>query len=202
MPKKTLDIDDLLKPLDHPNLIPGIYNYCNRRCERCPFTERCLLFLDLQGDEALQSRDALDRARDSLHQTSALMEAWCEREGIDFAEIQRDAHSQEVAEELRKIGQARADPLQRAAETYAHAAWKVVEAVNRAAPLTRWPVEVDDAIDTIAARRQLLLPVGDNYFCRRRVSKGVSPTTWRLSVVVVGRSVAVLDVSAGAPAGA
>ena len=32
MPKKTLDIDDLLKPLDNPNLIPGIYNYCNRRC--------------------------------------------------------------------------------------------------------------------------------------------------------------------------
>ena len=51
---------------------------------------------------------------------------------------------------------------------------------------------------------------GVNYFCRlattisagRRVSKGVSPTTWRHSVVVVGRSVAVKDVSAGAPAGA
>jgi hypothetical protein len=42
----------------------------------------------------------------------------------------------------------------------------------------------------------------DNYFCRRRVSKGVSPTTWRHSVIVVGRSVAVSDVSAEAPAGA
>jgi hypothetical protein len=29
------------------------------------------------------------------------------------------------------------------------------------------------------ARRQLLLPVADNYFCRRRISKGVSPTTGR-----------------------
>jgi hypothetical protein len=53
-----------------------------------------------------------------------------------------------------------------------------------------------------SARRQLLSPVGDNYFCRRRVSKGESPTTRRPSVVVVGRSVAVKDVSAGAPAGA
>src|SRR6266852_52507 len=52
------------------------------------------------------------------------------------------------------------------------------------------------------ARSQLLLPVSDDYFCRRRVSKGASPTTWRRSVVVVGRSVAVEDVSAGAPAGA
>lgn len=29
----------------------------------------------------------------------------------------------------------------------------------------------------VGARRQLLLPVSDNYFCRRRVSKGVSATT-------------------------
>lgn len=41
------------------------------------------------------------------------------------------------------------------------------------------------------ARRQLLLPVNDNYFCRRRVSKGASPTTWRRSVRVIGRLVAV-----------
>jgi hypothetical protein len=32
------------------------------------------------------------------------------------------------------------------------------------------------------ARRQLLLPVSDNYFCRRRGSKGVSPTTGQDSV--------------------
>ena len=51
------------------------------------------------------------------------------------------------------------------------------------------------------ARRQLFLPVGDNYFCRRKVSKGVLPTTWQRSVVVVGRSVAVKR-SAGAPTGA
>ena len=64
------------------------------------------------------------------------------------------------------------------------------------------PCHVRTGKETSYARRQLLLPVSDNYFCRRRVSKGVSPTTWRHSVVVVGRSVAVKDVSAGAPAGA
>jgi hypothetical protein len=53
-----------------------------------------------------------------------------------------------------------------------------------------------------SARSQLLLPVADNYFCRRRVSKGVLPTTWPHSVVVVGRLVAVKYVSAGAPVGA
>ncbi len=24
------------------NFIPGIYNYCDRWCERCPFTDRCM----------------------------------------------------------------------------------------------------------------------------------------------------------------
>jgi hypothetical protein len=52
------------------------------------------------------------------------------------------------------------------------------------------------------ARRQLLLPVSDNYFCRRRGSKGVMPTTWHRSVVVVGRLVAGENGSAGAPIGA
>ena len=66
---------------------------------------------------------------------------------------------------------------------------------------TSMPLKLS-AVDRDHARRQLLLPVSDNYFCRRRVGKGVTPTTWRLSVVVVGRSVAVKDVSAGAPAGA
>jgi hypothetical protein len=28
--------------------IPGIYNYCDRWCERCPFTARCRLFADEQ----------------------------------------------------------------------------------------------------------------------------------------------------------
>jgi hypothetical protein len=27
-----------------PDLIPGIYNYCDRWCERCPLTSRCLVY--------------------------------------------------------------------------------------------------------------------------------------------------------------
>jgi hypothetical protein len=42
------------------------------------------------------------------------------------------------------------------------------------------------------ARRQLLLPVSDNYFCRCRGSKRIPPTTWRDSVTK-GRLVAGSD---------
>ena len=72
--------------------------------------------------------------------------------------------------------------------------------MNRTPRVTVVPLE-DAGITPDPARRQLFLPVGDNYFCRRKVSKGVLPTTWQRSVVVVGRSVAVKR-SAGAPTGA
>jgi hypothetical protein len=67
----------------------------------------------------------------------------------------------------------------------------------------------DETVRALLRRFQILVCAAsitfagsDNYFCRRRVSKGVSSTTWRHSVIVVGRSVAVESVSAGAPAGA
>ena len=28
----------------NPDLISGIYNYCDRWCERCPLTSRCLVY--------------------------------------------------------------------------------------------------------------------------------------------------------------
>ncbi len=33
---------DLKKNVENPKYIPGIYNYCDRWCERCQFTSRCL----------------------------------------------------------------------------------------------------------------------------------------------------------------
>ena len=37
-----MDKHDLLKLAADPKYIPGIYNYCDRWCERCPFTSQCL----------------------------------------------------------------------------------------------------------------------------------------------------------------
>lgn len=39
-----MDKDKLLKLAENPNNIVGIYNYCNRWCERCSFTSKCLNF--------------------------------------------------------------------------------------------------------------------------------------------------------------
>ncbi len=39
-----MDKEHIKKLAENPNLIPGIYNYCDRWCERCPFTSRCMNF--------------------------------------------------------------------------------------------------------------------------------------------------------------
>jgi superfamily II DNA or RNA helicase len=49
--------------------------------------------------------------------------------------------------------------------------------VNARAQAASRPFEHFVLVQPTPARRQLLLPVSDNYFCRRRVSKGVSATT-------------------------
>lgn len=44
----------LLEKAGNPELISGIYNYCNRWCERCQFTACCLQF-QKQKEEASNS---------------------------------------------------------------------------------------------------------------------------------------------------
>ncbi len=39
-----MDKEYIKKLAENPNFIPGIYNYCDRWCERCPFTSRCMNF--------------------------------------------------------------------------------------------------------------------------------------------------------------
>jgi len=58
-----MDKEELLKLTKDPKYIPGIYNYCDRWCERCQFTSRCLnctLVEEQFGD--LQENDELNEA--------------------------------------------------------------------------------------------------------------------------------------------
>ncbi len=47
------EFDEIVSRASDPNLIPGIYNYCDRRCERCRFTARCLQFHENRHEEAI-----------------------------------------------------------------------------------------------------------------------------------------------------
>ena len=44
------------------NYIPGIFNYCDRWCERCPLTARCRVYAMEQEEHADDERDQAQEA--------------------------------------------------------------------------------------------------------------------------------------------
>jgi hypothetical protein len=136
----------------NPQLIPGIYNYCDHRCERCPFTTHCLSFREehTQGG-AEGERNLADHIEAHVDLTAALIHSWCERHGIDEEKVQDEANSAAV-----KTAQPRDDhavdsnPLQIAAWQYSKEAYDIVEPLKNLSGLHAWPSGVGTAIDAIA----------------------------------------------------
>ena len=70
--------------------IPGIYNYCDRWCERCSFTSRCLNFeMSEEKFGDLQSIDITNEAfwkklSETFQETLNILKEMAEEQGIDF----------------------------------------------------------------------------------------------------------------------
>ena len=66
------EFDRLVSRARDPRLISGVYNYCDGRCRRCPFTQRCLAYLDsletktARGDEGPVAHQFLNLAQAML----------------------------------------------------------------------------------------------------------------------------------------
>jgi hypothetical protein len=109
----------------NPDLISGIYNYCDRWRERCPLSSRCLLYATEQEDEdnSPESRDiqneAFWRKLSSIFQeTREMVMEWAQEAGIDLTEINEEDESR------RRDKRRRADShsLAKAGKRYANAA--------------------------------------------------------------------------------
>lgn len=112
----------LIELANNPNFISGIYNYCDRWCERCPFTSRCMVYAtekeDDDGDPA--SRDITNEAfwrklASIFEETKQMMADWAEEAGIDISQI-----NEEQCEQHRKRrADVRKDELAVVASDYA-----------------------------------------------------------------------------------
>ena len=70
MANPILDIDDLLETPNDARFIAGVFNYCNRRCDRCSLSDRCRLYADEQRDLETSPDDTwATRVHRSLHRT-------------------------------------------------------------------------------------------------------------------------------------
>src|SRR3954454_13642975 len=81
----SAEFDRLVARARDPLLIPGIYNYCDGRCPRCPFTQRCLTFLDTQElkETAGEDRSLAETVGDSLQRTLEMLAEAARRDGVE-----------------------------------------------------------------------------------------------------------------------
>jgi hypothetical protein len=61
-----------------PNHIPGIYNWCDRWCERCKMTSKCFLYAQEQEDKAIMDSDLdqdekMEKMREKLMETMEML---------------------------------------------------------------------------------------------------------------------------------
>lgn len=117
----------------NPQFIPGIYNYCDRWCERCPLSHRCLNYAieraEDDGDPAardLSNQKFWDKLHGQFHATLEMVRADAKAHGIDLDEpnLRADIIAQEREERRRA---AKNLPIARAAMAYANAVKKWFE---------------------------------------------------------------------------
>ena len=91
-----MDSEELIKRAKEPKYIPGIYNYCDRWCERCPFTSRCLNYAmeeDQNGklEEIDEANERFwDRIKESFELAFSLIEDLAKEQGVSLESIEID----------------------------------------------------------------------------------------------------------------
>jgi hypothetical protein len=130
------EFDRLVERARDPRLIPGIYNYCDGRCPRCRFTQRCLTFLDSQElkAEGGEERPIAETIGDSLQRMLAMLAEAARREGVDLDTAAEDVVSTSPTEGAETPGEEdftrhRQDPLALAAREYGRLAWRIGRAI-------------------------------------------------------------------------
>jgi hypothetical protein len=142
----------------NPNLISGIYNYCDRWCERCPLSSRCLLYASEQEDEdnSPESRDiqneAFWRKLSSIFQeTREMVMEWARENDVDLAQV----GDEEFEQRKQRRRQADNHPLAKAGKKYANAAsdwFREFDQVVEVSDLASTEADVESAERLVDAR--------------------------------------------------
>jgi len=97
-----MDKKKLIRLAKDPKYISGIYNYCDRWCERCIFTSRCLNYAISEEDENdlathdLNSKAFWDKLHKIFQQTKELIIEMAKERGIDLNSVDMESTSREI----------------------------------------------------------------------------------------------------------
>jgi hypothetical protein len=95
--------NELRELVRNGDFILGIYNYCDRWCERCPLTARCLVYATEKADDAATDPEAHDinsakfwsRLESMFEEAHEMILEWAEEAGVDVAAIEDEAAGRE-----------------------------------------------------------------------------------------------------------
>lgn len=110
--------------VDDPSHVPGIYNYCDRWCERCESTSRCLEYAMLAKDDAAHVPDDLDdkmfwdELAETLESALQMLKDIAVEHGLPASDINTPAST---SGDDSEFGAARQDSLPAKAADYMHA---------------------------------------------------------------------------------
>jgi len=165
-----LKTKDLFEMAGDPRFIEGIYNYCDRWCERCPFTSRCLLYAQEQADaDGPEANDINNEAfwqklRSIFEQTHEMLTVMAKERGIDLDSLDL---VEEESRARRRRAKSKSHELSRAGEHYA-------DLVNQWFDL-EYP-RIEAALD--AGQTDLPLVDFDNQEKIERVSDAIEVIRW------------------------
>lgn len=131
----------------NPDLISGIYNYCDRWCERCPLTSRCLVYATEKDDADLSQTDDLTndafwrRLGIIFQETRDMIAEWAKEAGVD---LNKADDEDDPSQRKRKRQQVENHPLTRAGKKYA----------NNASDWFREMDQIIEVSDVCAAERE------------------------------------------------
>ena len=116
--------DELIELAENPDLISGIYNYCDRWCERCPFTSRCMVYATERAESISDDPESQDinnakfwqKLEGIFRETHALILEWAEEMGVDLESTEAEAA---IVERGKQREEAKEHPLSLSARHYA-----------------------------------------------------------------------------------
>lgn len=105
--KKVFDNGSILTVMER-NYIPGIYNWCDRWCEKCKFNDRCSLYAKEQEEmawedaEGMDAEDFMEMVSKNLNEAMDLIHKLAEEKGINLQEEAESEENKISWEEMRK----------------------------------------------------------------------------------------------------
>jgi hypothetical protein len=127
---------------NNPDLIPGIYNYCDRWCERCPLTSRCLVYATESEltDDDIQNIDNRNAAfwqtlSETLTEVHQLIPEWAKQ-----FDLNKSTDENTIRRQSRKVDN---HPLAKAGKQYANAASDWFRELDQTSNINTSPTDLD-----------------------------------------------------------